>query len=113
MRGAKQAGKEGLDDGLAAMDTAVIYERSPQAFRKLARMEHRLDRAVEKGRLTQAQADQFKAEARQLQEEVRAQLQATNCQLSDAQREQFKARKDALREKVKGALKDYKPQQDV
>src|SRR5690349_15958869 len=36
--------------------------REGKMFHKLARMEHRLDRAVEKGRLTQAQADQFKAE---------------------------------------------------
>ena len=40
-------------------------------FHQMARMEHRLDRAVEKGRLTQAQADQFKAEARQLRDDAR------------------------------------------
>jgi periplasmic protein CpxP/Spy len=63
-----------------------------------------LDRAVQEGRLTQAQADQFKAEARQLREEFKAQRQASGGQLSDAQKEQFKQRRQALRAKVKAAL---------
>lgn len=79
-------------------------------FHKLARMEHRLDRAVEKGRLTQAQADQFKSEARQLRDEAQAQRQANNGQLTDAQRDQLRQRKQALREKVKAALKATAPQ---
>jgi len=79
-------------------------------FRKLARMEHRLDRAVEMGRLTQAQADQFKAEARQLRDDVQAQRQANGGQLSDTQKDQFKQRKQALREKVKAAMKATAPQ---
>jgi len=79
-------------------------------FRKLARMEHRLDRAVEKGRLTQAQADQFKAEARQLRDETQAQRQSNGGQLTDAQKEQFHQRKQELRAKVKAALKATAPQ---
>lgn len=79
-------------------------------LRKLARMEHRLDRAVEKGRLTQAQADQFKAEARQLRDEFQAQRQANGGQLTDAQKEQFKQRKQALRAKLKEALRATAPQ---
>lgn len=79
-------------------------------FHKLARMEHRLDRAVEKGRLTQAQADQFKAEARQLRDEAQAQRQSSGGQLTDAQRDQLRQRKQALREKVKAAMKATAPQ---
>ncbi|MDC0707741.1 hypothetical protein POL68_04600 [Stigmatella sp. ncwal1] len=63
-----------------------------------------LDRAVQEGRLTQAQADQFKAEARQLREEARALRQSSGGQLSDAQKEQFRQRRHALREKVKAAM---------
>lgn len=79
-------------------------------FRKLARMEHRLDRAVERGRLTQAQAEQFKAEARQLRDDFQAQRQANGGQLTDAQKAQLKQRKQALREKMKAALKATAPQ---
>jgi uncharacterized coiled-coil DUF342 family protein len=71
---------------------------------KMARMERKLDRAVEKGRLTPVQAEQFKAEARQLREELQAQHQASNGQLTEEQKQQFKQRKQALREKVKAAL---------
>ena len=76
----------------------------------MAHMEHRLDRAVEKGRLTQAQADQFKTEARQLRDEFQNQRQASGGQLTDAQKEQFKQRRQALREKVKAALHATAPQ---
>jgi protein CpxP len=79
-------------------------------FHKLARMEHRLDRAVERGRLSQAQADQFKAEARQLRDELQAQRQSNGGQLTDAQKDQFRQRRQALREKVKAALKASAPQ---
>jgi periplasmic protein CpxP/Spy len=79
-------------------------------FHKLARMEHRLDRAVEHGRLTQAQADQFKAEARQLRDDVQTQRQASGGQLTEAQRDQFRQRRQALRERVKAALKATAPQ---
>jgi hypothetical protein len=79
-------------------------------FRKMAHMERRLDRAVEKGRLTQAQADQFRAEARQLRDDFMSQRQASGGQLTDAQREQFHQRRQALREKVKAALKATAPQ---
>jgi hypothetical protein len=105
---------------LAAQDTAYQgHERhggechggkEGKKFRKLARMEHRLDRAVEKGRLTQAQADQFKAEARQLRDDFQAQRQASGGQLTDAQKDQFKQRKQALRAKVKAAMKATAPQ---
>ncbi|SEK72727.1 hypothetical protein SAMN05444354_102181 [Stigmatella aurantiaca] len=63
-----------------------------------------LDRAVQEGRLTQAQADAFKAERRQLREEMKAQRQASGGQLSDAQKEQFKQRRQALKQKVKAAM---------
>jgi len=79
-------------------------------FHKLARMEHRLDRAVERGRLTQAQADRFKAEARQLRDEVQAQRQSSGGSLTDAQKDQFRQRRQALREKVKAAMKATAPQ---
>jgi hypothetical protein len=79
-------------------------------FRKMAHMERRLDRAVEKGRLTQSQADQFKTEARQIRDEFQNQRQASGGQLTDAQREQFKQRKQALREKVKAAMRATAPQ---
>lgn len=105
---------------LAAQESAPAGSQYPagechggkegRMFHKLARMERRLDRAVEKGRLTQSQADQFKAEARQLRDEVQAQRQTNGGQLSDAQREQFRQRKQALREKVKAALKATAPQ---
>jgi periplasmic protein CpxP/Spy len=78
-------------------------------FRRMARMEHRLDRAVEKGRLTQSQADQFKTEARQLHDEFQSQRQANGGQLSDAQRDQFKQRMQGLREKVKAAMRATAP----
>lgn len=76
---------------------------------KMARMERKLERAVEKGRLTPAQAEQFKAEARQLREEHQAQRQASGGQLTEEQRQQFKQRKQALREKVKAALQATAP----
>jgi hypothetical protein len=79
-------------------------------LRKLERMERRLDRAVEKGRLTQAQADQFKAEARQLRSDFEAQRQASGGQLTDAQKDQFRQRKQELRAKVKAAMKATAPQ---
>lgn len=97
----------------APQDAVTKCERKQAKMgRRLERMQHRLDRAVQRGRLSQAQADTFKAEARQIQEELRSQLKATSCQLSEAQREQFKARKQALREKVKGVLKDSKDSKD-
>lgn len=105
---------------LAAQDTAPQgHERNVgkchggkegKMFHKLARMEHRLDRAVEMGRLTQAQADQFKAEARQLRDDAQAQRQANGGQLTDSQKDQFKQRKQELRAKVKAALKATTPQ---
>lgn len=73
--------------------------------RKLERIQHRLDRAVAAGRLTQAEADQFKAEARQLHEEVRAQREAAGGPLSEEQREQLRERMRAFRDKVKSTLK--------
>lgn len=69
------------------------------------RMGHRLDRAVEQGRLTRAQADQFTAEAKQLREEARAQREASGGKLTDEQKAQFKQRRHALREKVHAAMK--------
>lgn len=78
--------------------------------RKFGRMEHKLDRKVAEGRLTQAQADQFKAEARQLRDEMKAVADASGGQLSDAQRQQFKERRRALHSKVKEALKATAPQ---
>ncbi|HEX8818586.1 MAG TPA: hypothetical protein VF794_01570 [Archangium sp.] len=80
-------------------------------LRKLERMERRLNRAVEHGRLTQAQADTFLAEARQLRADVQAQRQASGGQLTEEQRQQFKERKQALREKVHAAVKATQPQQ--
>ncbi|NTX02009.1 MULTISPECIES: hypothetical protein [Myxococcus] len=77
--------------------------------RKLARMEHRLDRAVSEGRLAQSQADQFKTEARQLREELKAQRDAAGGQLSEDQRLQARERVRALREKVKAAVQATAP----
>ncbi|MCP3164346.1 hypothetical protein [Myxococcus qinghaiensis] len=77
--------------------------------RKLARMEHRLDRAVSEGRLSQVQADQFKTEARQLREELKAQRDAAGGQLSEDQRLQARERVRALREKVKAAVQSNAP----
>jgi protein CpxP len=105
---------------LAAQDTAPAGQerhagechggKEGKMLRKLARMEHRLDRAVERGRLTQAQSDQFKAEARQLRDDFQAQRQSSGGQLTDAQKDQFRQRKQALREKVKAAMKATAPQ---
>jgi predicted RNA-binding protein associated with RNAse of E/G family len=72
-------------------------------------MEHKLERAVEKGRLTPVQAEQFKAEARQLREELQAQRQVSGGQLTEEQKQQFKQRKQALRQKVKAALQATAP----
>jgi protein CpxP len=77
-------------------------ERKHHGFK---RMEHRFDRAVEQGRLTREQADQFAAEARQLREEARAQREASGGQLTPEQKEQFKQRRQALRQKVHAAMK--------
>jgi hypothetical protein len=85
--------------------------REGHMFRKMARMEHRLDRAVQNGRLTQSQADQFKAEARQLRDDAQAQRQANGGKLTDAQRDQLRQRRQALHEKVKAALSATAPKQ--
>ena len=79
-------------------------------LRKLARMERRLDRAVERGHLTQAQADQFKAEARQLRQEFESQRSAGNGHATGEQKQQLRQRKQALRQKVKAAIKPSKSQ---
>ncbi|WP_223645923.1 hypothetical protein [Corallococcus sp. EGB] len=68
------------------------------------RMEHRLDKQVAEGRLTQAQADGFKAEAKQLHEEMKAARASNNGQVDEATRAQFKERRKALKEKIKAAL---------
>lgn len=80
---------------------------------KMFRLEHRLDRAVAEGRLTQAQADQFKAEGRKLHEEVKAQREAAGGRLSEDQRMQMKEKMRELRAKVKSAVKakDAQPAQ--
>ncbi|QDE84052.1 hypothetical protein [Myxococcus xanthus] len=77
---------------------------------KMARMEHRMDKAVAEGRLSQAQADQFKAEGRQLHEEMKAQREASGGQLSDAQKDEMRSKMRAFREKVKSAMQANAPQ---
>ncbi|EPX63243.1 hypothetical protein D187_005648 [Cystobacter fuscus DSM 2262] len=77
-------------------------ERKHHGFK---RMEHRFDRAVEEGRLTREQADQFAAEAKQLREEARAQREANGGQLTPEQKDQFKQRRQAFRQKVHAAMK--------
>lgn len=71
---------------------------------KMARLEHRMDRAVAEGRLSQAQADQFKAEGRQLREEMQAQREASGGNFSDAQKDEMRSKMRAFREKVKSAM---------
>ncbi|XXF80842.1 hypothetical protein P2318_14105 [Myxococcaceae bacterium GXIMD 01537] len=94
----------------APKDAASKCERKQGKLRhRASRMEGRMDRLVEAGRLTREQADAFKAEARQLEEETRSSLSATSCQLTDAQREQLRARREALRDKVKSAVQATKP----
>ncbi|GEN09030.1 hypothetical protein SAMN05443572_105287 [Myxococcus fulvus] len=84
-------------------------KRGMNGERKLARMEHRLDRAVVDGRLTQAQADQFKAEAKQLQEERKALREASGGKITEEQRQQGRERFRAFHEKVKAAMKASTP----
>jgi len=84
--------------------------RDERMLRKLERMEHRLTRAVERGRLTQQQADAFLTEARQLREDARAQLQAGGGQFTEEQKQQLRERKQALREKIHAAMKATQPQ---
>ncbi|HZH15625.1 MAG TPA: DUF6076 domain-containing protein [Archangium sp.] len=84
--------------------------RDARMLRKLERMEHRLNRAVERGRLTQQQADTFLAEARQLRDDARAQLQAGGGQFTEEQKQQLRERKQVLREKVRAAMKASQPQ---
>lgn len=83
--------------------------RDGRMLRKVERMERRLNRAVEHGRLTREQADQFIAEARQLRDDVNAQLQAGGGQLTEEQKEQIHQRKRALHDKVHAALKATAP----
>ncbi|PTL78129.1 hypothetical protein [Vitiosangium sp. GDMCC 1.1324] len=83
--------------------------REARMARKLERMEHRLNRAVERGRLTRAQADQFLAEARQLRDDMSGQLRASGGQLTEEQKQQFHQRKQALHEKVHAAIKATSP----
>ncbi|MFP2962021.1 hypothetical protein ACLEPN_30595 [Myxococcus sp. 1LA] len=84
--------------------------KGKQHGHKMARLEHRMDKAVAEGRLTQAQADEFKAEGRQLREEMKAQREAAGGQLSDAQKEELRSKKRAFREKVKSAMQANAPQ---
>jgi uncharacterized protein YdeI (BOF family) len=84
--------------------------RDARMLRKLERMEHRLNRAVERGRLTREQADTFLAEARKLRDDAQAQLQAGGGQFTEEQKQQLRERKQALREKVHTAMKATQPQ---
>jgi protein CpxP len=68
-------------------------------------LEKRLDQAVAEGRLTQAQADQFKTEGKQLREEMKAQREAAGGQLTDEQRTQMKDKMRAFKDKVKSVVK--------
>jgi len=87
--------------------------REARVLRKLERVERKLNRAVEHGRLSRAQADGFLAEARQLQADVQAQRQASGGQLTEEQRQQFKERTQALRERVRAAVKATQPPQQT
>ncbi|WP_257458470.1 hypothetical protein [Archangium lipolyticum] len=84
--------------------------REARMMRRFERMEHRMNRAVERGRLSRAQADQFIAEARQLRDEALALRQSSGGKLTEEQRQQFHQRKQALREKVRAAMKANAPQ---
>jgi len=84
--------------------------REARVLRKLERVERKLNRAVEHGRLSRAQADGFLAEVRQLHADVQAQRQASGGQLTEEQRQQFKERTQALRERVRAAVKATQPQ---
>jgi periplasmic protein CpxP/Spy len=84
--------------------------KDARMLRRLERMEHRLNRAVERGRLTREQADTFLAEARQLRDDAHAQLQAGGGQFTDEQKQQLRERKQALHEKVRAAMKASQPQ---
>ncbi|WP_309896325.1 hypothetical protein [Archangium sp.] len=84
--------------------------REARVIRKLERVEGKLNRAVEHGRLSRAQADGFLAEVRQLHADVQAQRQASGGQLTEEQRQQVKERTRALRERVRGAVKATQPQ---
>lgn len=78
--------------------------------REHANLEERLNRAVDKGLLTRAQADGFLAEGKQLREDFQAQRQAAGGKLSDAQRQQLRERRHALREKVHAAIEANRAQ---
>jgi protein CpxP len=83
--------------------------KEARMLRRLERTEQRLNRAVERGRLTREQADQFLSEARQLHDDARAQLQAGGGRLTDEQKQQLKQRHKALREKVHATIKAAPP----
>ncbi|MBU8897523.1 hypothetical protein DRW03_21530 [Corallococcus sp. H22C18031201] len=70
----------------------------------LAKLEHRLDRRVSEGRLSQAQAEQFKTEARQLRDEMKAARESKGAPLTEAQREQFRERRHSLQERIRAAV---------
>jgi hypothetical protein len=84
--------------------------KEARMLRRLERVERKLNRAVEHGRLSRAQADGFLAEARQLHADVQAQRQASGGQLTEEQRQQFKERTRALRERVRAEVKATQPQ---
>lgn len=84
--------------------------KEARMLRRLERVERKLNRAVEHGRLSRAQADGFLAEVRQLHADVQAQRQASGGQLTEEQRQRFKERTRALREKVRAAVKATQPQ---
>jgi hypothetical protein len=84
--------------------------REARMLRRFERMEQRMNHAVERGRLSRAQADQFIAEARQLRDETLALRQSSGGKLTEEQRQQFHERKHALREKVRAAMKANAPQ---
>jgi FtsZ-binding cell division protein ZapB len=92
------------------MQEARKARREARMLRKLERVERKLNRAVEHGRLSRAQADGFLAEARQLHADVQAQRQASGGQLTEEQRQQFKERTQALRERVRAAVQATQPQ---
>lgn len=93
---------------LAALAAPAFAANAPlpteRRAHRIERFERRLDRAVERGKLTPDQAQKLKGEAEQIRAEVESQRAANGGRLSPEQKEHVKSEMHALRDELRANL---------